>query len=402
MQLDGFTILVAGCSLLVLLGGVFILMWVRDRAATWLLWWGLPFILGGGALVFYMRPGWDTDFVSIALGNASRIFALGCLWQGVRVFQRRPPELLTLATICAIWIALCCYPDFVQSMPARIFVVSLINAALCALAAFELYRDRVERLSLRWPTIIVFASFSLMMFVRALVVDITPFPVGALPIDNNWLGAFMWLVFAHSTFAAVLFVAMTWERREAQQRNYAMSDPLTGLFNRRAFGDFADRMRRRPAGHRNAIAVLVIDLDNFKSINDRFGHDAGDRLLKAFADASEQSVRASDQLFRMGGEEFCVVLPDASTTDAIAIAERIRMSFETASVETANGEARSTVSIGVAATQYAVELDVLLAAADAAVYEAKARGRNRVVLAEPASLLRASLTDVVSPARLRA
>lgn len=402
LQLDSFTILVAGCSLLVLMGALCILLWARDRTSSALLWWGVPFILGGAALVFYMRPGWDTDFVSIAFGNAARMCALGCLWQGIRVFQNRPPALLTLATICAIWLALCFYPDFVSNMAARIAVVSLLNSLLCALAALELFRDRGEKLNSRWPSIVVFGSFSLLMFVRACLVGVAPFPVGALPLDPLWLGIFMWLVFGHATFGAVLFIGMIWERREAAQRSYAMQDPLTGLLNRRAFADFADRMSRRRAGLRNAMAILVLDLDHFKSINDRFGHEAGDRMLKAFGDMAEQSIRTSDQMFRMGGEEFCVLLPDTSVAEAVVIAERIRQGFEAVVIETSAGPAHTTVSIGVAATQYAVEIDVLLAAADAAVYEAKARGRNRVVVAEPASMLRASLSDVVSPARTRA
>ena len=217
LQLDGFTILVAGCSLLVLLGALFILLWVRDRSSTALLWWGIPFIMGGAALIFYMRPGWDTDFVSIALGNAARIAALGCLWQGIRVFQHRRPALLSLAAICTIWIALCFYPNFLSNMALRIAVVSLINSALCAFAAHELYRDRAEKLNSRWPSIVVFASFSLLMLVRAMLVDVAPFPIGALPLDPLWLGVFMWLVFGHATFGAVLFIGLTWERREAAQ-----------------------------------------------------------------------------------------------------------------------------------------------------------------------------------------
>jgi diguanylate cyclase (GGDEF)-like protein len=148
------------------------------------------------------------------------------------------------------------------------------------------------------------------------------------------------------------------------------------------------------------MALLVIDLDHFKAVNDRFGHDVGDRLLKAFADVSEQAVRPSDQLFRMGGEEFCFVFPDTGLTEVIAIAERIRQSVEATIIDTSEGVAHATVSIGIAATQYAIEVDVLLAAADAAVYEAKGRGRNRVVVAEPASLLRTP-DDPATP-RLRA
>jgi diguanylate cyclase (GGDEF)-like protein len=271
-------------------------------------------------------------------------------------------------------------------MVARISIVSAINGLLCALAAYELWRGRGEVLASRWPTLAAFVSFSVLMFARAAAAGVAPFPIGAQPLDPAWLGAFMWLVFGHATFAAVLFLAMTMERREAEQRSFAMSDPLTGLMNRRAFADFAARMSRRRAGIRSAMAILVLDLDHFKQVNDQFGHEVGDRMLRAFADVSESNVRPSDQLFRMGGEEFCFAMPETSLSEAIGIAERIRRAFEACSIEASNGPAAATVSIGIAATQYAVEVEVLLAAADAAVYEAKARGRNCVVVAEPASL----------------
>jgi diguanylate cyclase (GGDEF)-like protein len=402
LQLDSFTILIAGCALLVLLGAVFVVLWVRDRSSPSLLWWGLPFVLGGLTLTLYARPGWDADLATIALGNAGRIFALGCLWLGLRVFQHRKAGLHWLAGICAIWILLCFIPAIGSNMLARVIIVSLINSGLCTAAAYELWRDRAEALASRWPAFIVFASFATLMAVRAAIAPFAPFPVGALPIDATWLAVFMWVVFGHATFAAILFLAMTMERRVAEQRNFALSDPLTGLLNRRAFTDFAQRTDRRRAGMRNALSLMVLDLDHFKTINDRFGHDVGDRLLKVFADVAEISVRPTDQLFRMGGEEFCFALPETTATEAVAVAERIRHAFELTILETAHGAAHTTVSIGIAATQHSVDVEVLLAAADAAVYEAKARGRNRVVLAEPASLLRAQLSDITGPTRLSA
>ena len=386
MQLDSFTILVAGCSLLVLFGAMFLFLWARNRTSSELLWWGLPFVAGSAALAVYIRPDWDSDVISLAIGNAVRVTALGALWQGVRVFHGRPPALLALlggAVFCA---GFCLLPVFAESMVARIVVVSVLNGIYCALAAYELWRGRSEPLASRWPAMTVFISFGALMVLRAAVAGITPFPVGALPVNAAWLGAFIWLTFGHAIFAAVLFLAMTLERREAEQRSYALSDQLTGLMNRRAFADFAARMSRRRAGIRNAMAILVLDLDHFKQVNDRFGHEVGDRMLKAFADVSENNVRPSDQLFRMGGEEFCFAMPETSLTEAIAVAERLRKAFEACALETSIGPAAATVSIGIAATQYAVEVEVLLAAADAAVYEAKARGRNRVVVAEPATI----------------
>jgi len=400
VQLDSFTLLAAGSSLLVLLGVVFFFVWVRHRSTPALLWWSFPFVFGGAAALVYLRPHWETDFVALALGNAARIFAVGCLWQGVRVFEGRRPALGALFAVCLLWIGLCLIPDFMTSMLARVAGASAFVGGLCAAAAYEIWRNRQEALASRWPAFGVFASFATLMVLRIAVAPWAPFPMGIGPVDPVWLGAFLWLVFGHSVCAAVFFLAMTLERREAQQRSFAMSDPLTGLMNRRAFADLATRMNRRRVGARSAMALLVLDLDHFKLVNDRHGHEIGDRLLKEFADVAEANVRPSDQLFRMGGEEFCFVLPETSLKDAVEIAERIRSAVAASPVETDRGPASATVSIGIAATQFAIDVEVLLAAADAAVYEAKARGRNRVVVAEPGSLVR--LQTAEPPRRLRA
>ncbi|MBN9304227.1 MAG: hypothetical protein BGO82_17785 [Devosia sp. 67-54] len=388
MQLDSFTLLVAGSSLLILLGGVFFVVWLRHRNTPELLWWSFPFAAGGAAALVYMLPHWDTDFTAIAIGNAARLFAVGSLWQGIRVFEGRRPALRRLLLLCLVWIGLCFIPAFVTSMVARIVAASLMIGALAAMMAFEVWRHRDETLASRWPTFAVLASFTVFMAIRVVAAPWAPFPFGVAPVDPIWLAVFLWLIFGHATFAAVFFLAMTLERREAQQRSFALSDPLTGLMNRRAFADFATRMNRRRAGIRSTMALLVLDLDHFKSVNDRFGHEVGDRMLRSFADVAEANVRPSDQLFRMGGEEFCFVLPETSLQEAINVAERIRNAVAACTVETAHGAAVATVSIGIAATQFAVDVEVLLAAADAAVYEAKSRGRNRVVVAEPSTLRR--------------
>lgn len=400
MQLDSYTLLIACCGLLVIFGAAYVMLWAHDRRSHWLLWWGLPLMFNGVALTLYTRVGWQSDFISIAFGNAARIFALGCMWYGIRLFAGRRPPWGAISGMSLLWVLLCLYPPFIESMGARIAVVSLLHALIAAFAAHELWRDRSDGLRSRLPLAGAFASYGLLMLVRTAMVPFAPFPFGAQPLDANWLAIFSWLVVGHAIFAAVFFMAMTMERREAEQRSFALSDPLTGLLNRRAFGDFAQRMGRRRAGLRDPMAVMVLDLDHFKLVNDRHGHDVGDRMLKAFAESSEDSLRPTDQLFRMGGEEFCFVLPGTNSDDAILIAERVRRAFEAVEVETANGPVSTTVSIGIAATSFAVDVETLLAAADAAVYEAKARGRNRVVVAEPSTLLRHE--DGTIPLRRRA
>jgi len=388
VHLDANTIIIAGSTILVLQGFFFLFFWWRDRAALWLLFWAAPLIVGGASLVFYTTPYWQTDAFNIVVGNLVRILSLLALWQGVRMFLRRPVLVWPVLLVSMGWLAACLIAPIGGNVVARIVIVSLHNALFCGLAAYELARRNADPLPSHRPLMVTFTSFGLIMLARACLAGAAPFPVGIQPVDTLWLAVYTLLIFGHFAFGAILFFSMTRERREAEQRGFAMSDPLTGLMNRRAFSDFSERMNRRRAGTRRALALLVLDLDHFKSINDRYGHETGDRMLQCFAEIAERNVRPTDQLFRVGGEEFCFVLPETTIAEARAVAERIRQSLEFVSIDTALGSAETTVSIGIAATDRDVPLDVLVAAADAALYEAKARGRNRIIAAEPSAMLR--------------
>ena len=170
-------------------------------------------------------------------------------------------------------------------------------------------------------------------------------------------------------------------RKETERRlqELASTDPLTGVNNRRRFLELAGLMAARARRFGTGMAVLVMDLDHFKSINDRLGHEAGDQALEAFADVCTRSLRADDVLGRMGGEEFAAVLPAADVQEAQAVADRIRENLAARTV--AGGEAWQpmTVSIGVAAARGRPQVKDLLRSADANLYRAKAAGRNKVV-----------------------
>jgi two-component system cell cycle response regulator len=156
----------------------------------------------------------------------------------------------------------------------------------------------------------------------------------------------------------------------------ALIDPLTGAFNRRYLEAQAPRLAARCRAERNPVAVLMIDVDNLKQINDAFGHPAGDRVLKQIVDRVTSALRPSD-LARMGGDEFVVVMPEADPIAALQVAERLRRRIGDTPVE---GTA-VTVSIGVAASRLdeEEELDATIRRADAALYKAKRGGANRVV-----------------------
>jgi diguanylate cyclase (GGDEF)-like protein len=181
------------------------------------------------------------------------------------------------------------------------------------------------------------------------------------------------MVIAGLTGIGTLSLTLNQIRIANSHKSDAMRDALTGLLNRRAL--FDGRMDDAPAG----TAVVMMDLDYFKTINDRFGHDSGDRILKTFADVIHANIRANDIAARMGGEEFCIVMPNSSPKSSAAVADRIRSQIEATVVQTPHGPIRATVSAGIAVRSTEPEtLQSLLNRADAALYQAKASGRNRV------------------------
>lgn len=181
------------------------------------------------------------------------------------------------------------------------------------------------------------------------------------------------MVIAGLTGIGTLSLTLNQIRIANSHKSDAMKDALTGLLNRRAL--FDSNMDIAPAG----TAVVMMDLDYFKAINDRFGHDSGDRILKTFAELIRANIRSHDLAARMGGEEFCIVMPDSSPRASAIVADRIRAQIEATIVQTANGPIRATVSAGIAVRSAELEtLQSLLNRADAALYEAKASGRNRV------------------------
>jgi diguanylate cyclase (GGDEF)-like protein len=169
-----------------------------------------------------------------------------------------------------------------------------------------------------------------------------------------------------------------------QQLEYlALHDGLTSLLNRRALHDHAEAELSRAARNTTPFSVIMLDIDHFKSVNDRFGHAAGDAALRLVASTLTQQVRAYDVVGRWGGEEFLILLPNTALTEARTVAERVREAIEAARLSlAAGGEVQLTASLGVATLSGATTVTDLTQQADTALYRAKQLGRNRVCLAE--------------------
>ena len=163
----------------------------------------------------------------------------------------------------------------------------------------------------------------------------------------------------------------------------ANKDGLTGLMNRRHFMQSAEIELQRAQRYRRPVTVAMADLDNFKRLNDTYGHAAGDAVLRAFAARVGEMLRGSDLVCRYGGEEFAFLFPEISPLETAGLAERLRIACADNEVVLPDGRRiKATVSIGLADAS-ATPIEIALSHADAALYEAKRQGRNRVVLGEP-------------------
>ena len=188
------------------------------------------------------------------------------------------------------------------------------------------------------------------------------------------------------TAPAALALARERARREAEDfARAAVMDPVSGLFNRRHFHERLEEELDRARRHNTTVALLMIDIDNFKGINDRFGHLAGDLVIRSVGDILKRSVRKFDLCTRFGGEEFAIVMPGSGAESSASVAERIRQRIETfRPTETELADLRVTASIGMAVSEGASGRE-LIARADQALYEAKEAGKNRLVEWKPPS-----------------
>jgi diguanylate cyclase (GGDEF)-like protein/PAS domain S-box-containing protein len=163
----------------------------------------------------------------------------------------------------------------------------------------------------------------------------------------------------------------------------ALTDPLTGLYNRRGLEGRSEAVHFRPGGAQLTQVWIMADIDHFKRVNDTYGHEAGDEVLKAVAEALRATARGADIVARFGGEEFVLVLPDTAADLAARIAERLRLAIEALSTDVGGQVIRVTASFGVAQRAAQESQLEVLERADAALYSSKKEGRNRVTISAP-------------------
>ena len=359
-------------------GGLLLLFaWMQNRNTPALGLWGIGYLFGAAAAAFLASPGFIPNSWSVCAANALLCGAYGMMWGGARSFEGRRVHIALLAAGATIWIAAFQFEGFAVSLQARVSLVSAISATYALLAACELWYARDRELLSRWPTLALVVAHAGFLLARIPFASALTFSVAS----GQPQGAVVYVMAFEALFAAFclpfLRVAMSKERAEMAQRKAALTDSLTGIANRRAFFELGGPLLEWAVADRRPTALLLFDLDRFKEVNDTAGHQAGDRVLKAFCDLVAASMRPGDLFGRLGGEEFACLVANATMAQALHTAEWLRREFEAMRFPGLEGNA--TVSVGVAmANEAGRSLPVLLAIADRALYRAKADGRNRV------------------------
>jgi len=382
MNLDVNTLFMVTIYVEAILGLLLLFAWVQNTAIHGVAWWGFAHLLRAGSVTLFGMYGQAPDLITIDLANALLFTAFAVTWTGARVFDGRPVEPVYLVTGAVIWLLVCRLPILAEAVNTRALLASGIITAYTWLAAFEFWRGRDEQLVSRWPAIFMLFAHGSLFLLRTPLVAVLPWVPSNHVYDSVWLTVLSFEALLFTISIAFILLAMAKERTELRHRTAAMVDPLTGIANRRAFLQDAGQLAKRHAAEPRPVAVLLIDLDHFKSINDRFGHALGDRVLAIFTETACASMRKADLIGRLGGEEFAAVLYDAGKDKAMAVAERMRENFAHAALEVDGRPVGATVSIGVVhCDQPMLDIAELLAQADQALYFAKERGRNRVELA---------------------
>jgi diguanylate cyclase (GGDEF)-like protein len=383
MNLDVNTLFLVTIYVEAILGLLLLFAWAQNTAITAVAWWGFAHLLRAGSVALFGLYGSVSDLISIDLANVVLFTSFAVTWTGARVFDNRKPQPILLFAGAAVWLVASRVPGFADAFDVRVLLASGIITAYTWAAAFEFWRGRNEPLVSRWPAIFMLFAHGSLYLLRT--------PLGAMlpwiPKDNQifesvWLTVLSFEALLFTISIAFILLAMAKERTEYRHKTAALVDPLTGVSNRRAFLQDGEAQLKRQATDPRPTAVMLLDLDNFKSINDRFGHAVGDRVLEIFADVSSGCLRRIDLFGRLGGEEFAAMLRDTTRERALAVAEQIRTSFADATREVDGRPVGATVSIGIVISHDTVlDLSALLAQADHALYRAKDSGRNRIEIA---------------------
>lgn len=384
MNLDLRTMMVMISALSLLFSGLLVLVGLHTGDIRAVRQWTAGSLFIGLGLAFsYNQLGPPVEPWILILGATFSITGTGFQFNGIQAFKTgtcsrfTPWALAGLAFFQTFWFVII-NPDIHSRAVANSLLLFLINAA-CAQAL--LIRSEQPMRTAYWFTGASFAMLAAMLLLRAIIVYLSP-PNSYGLYSQVPLNPVTFFIGSMTQMSIVFgFVLMLNYRLAANHQKLASTDALTGVMNRRSLEQEANRLLAHCSRCGETLAVMMIDVDHFKAINDRHGHLVGDKVLRHLTAIAQKSIRGSDYLARYGGEEFCILMPACIEKDAWILADRLRQAFASSPVEIGDTVMCNTISIGIAdSTNTGLEFSSLFAAADQAMYRAKQNGRNRVIL----------------------
>jgi len=383
-QFDIRTALFLGASLTLLIGVVLFVVRKHFAASQQpsLRWWIAGTLMHPvGFMLIGMRDvisdWWTAVLANVLVGGSFAAFAIA-----LRTFNGSPQRRERLYVLVALVAGFAVYYTYVdKNLAMRFGTISVLFAILLGSSARAIYRRGQPLNTITHITGGLFAAGTAVMAYRA-----TIYLFGLQPISSIFVvSPLQVLAYAMGGLLPVVstigFLLMCTEFSQQELTKAARLDYLTGICNRRAIEDLAGRSIAAARRHGMPLAMMIIDVDHFKRINDEYGHEGGDNALIETVRRIRQSLRTEDLVGRLGGEEFVAVMPSTDGQSALAAAERIRSSFSDATMRIGSSDIIITVSVGVAVLDAQdQQYSHLLRRADRAMYAAKTAGRNKVML----------------------
>lgn len=345
--------------------------------------WALASLsIGVGLGLAFMQVSPD-NLWAIVVGATLIALGMSLQWAGVRAFrglprQRRRVVGIVLLVLAGNWWFTQIDLDIQQRAIFNSIVFAVVNLAS---ARTLLVNVTAEQRTAYWFTGGVFLLVGLLFLVRAFLV--AKLPAGSYGLYANvpinpatfFVASIAQLTLTFG-FMHMMHCSITEELHKLASR-----DSLTGAYNRRSMEEEFQRLRALHQRNGEVLAVVMIDIDHFKAVNDEYGHLAGDEVLRQLSELAQSMIRRHDYFARYGGEEFCLLLPATRAEEAGLLAARLRLRFSETRIVLGRAELTCTISLGIADSSGAgLEFEALVGAGDQALYRAKQDGRNRVVL----------------------
>jgi diguanylate cyclase (GGDEF)-like protein len=366
------------------LSGLFLKLWMERRARTHVLFFCAAYFCYAMAFGLQAAPWPFGDPGNALLSNLFLLGTFGASIHGMMLRRRHPTPFAALGALAVLGFAAQFWFAIVQpDMTGRIYAVNFCYGGMMLVAAAEMraFPDKTPVERLLFAVVLTVGLYS---FARTIGVSLAE---GHIAERSQYIGSLTWLVLNFSAALFALLLALTLVYlvvQDAMQdlRAESMTDLLSGLLNRRGFEENGRKVLARAGEVGLPTALLICDIDHFKSVNDRFGHACGDQVIAAFAQCLHDAAGGRHVVARIGGEEFAVVLSGANLKTGRLFAEAVRNACATLKAAGLPEDYAVTASFGVAEMQAGEDLTSLRRRADAALYDAKRRGRDRVRSAE--------------------